>query len=153
MFNWHYLRKCLRKSIMVALTLKSALRKKCPYSELFWSAFFPHFPAFGLNTKRRDTEYLSVFSPNVGKCGKNADQNNSEYGHFLRSASDRETGLLESNRDVLEADNKTSFLIGRSSRRRNNAQQKIYNLVRIIVDILFYKGFGFRLMRRNCNMI
>ena len=20
------------------------LRKKCPYSELFWSAFFPHFP-------------------------------------------------------------------------------------------------------------
>ena len=98
-------------------------------------------------------KYLSVFSPNAGKCGKNADQNNSEYGHFLRSASDRETGLLESNRDVLEPDNKTSFLIGRSSRRRNNAQQKIYNLVRIIVDILFYKGFGFRLMRRNCNMI
>ena len=28
--------------------------------------------------------YLSVFSPNAGKCGKNADQNNSEYGHFLR---------------------------------------------------------------------
>ena len=28
------------------------LRKKSPYSELFWSAFFPHFPAFGLNTER-----------------------------------------------------------------------------------------------------
>ena len=98
-------------------------------------------------------KYLSVFSPNAGKCGKNEDQNNSEYGHFLRSASDRETGLIESNRDVLEADNKTLFLIGRSSRRSNNAQQKIYNLVRIIVDILFYKGFGFRLMRRNCNII
>ena len=27
-------------------------RKKSPYSELFWSAFFPHFPAFGLNTER-----------------------------------------------------------------------------------------------------
>ena len=29
-----------------------SLRKKCPNSELFWSAFFPfpHFPAFGLNT-------------------------------------------------------------------------------------------------------
>ena len=26
-----------------------------------------------------------IFSPNVGKCGKNADQNNSEYGHFLHS--------------------------------------------------------------------
>ena len=26
-----------------------------------------------------------VFSPNAGKCGENADLNNSEYGHFLRS--------------------------------------------------------------------
>ena len=34
---------------------------------------------------RRDAEYLSVFSPNAGKCVKNADQNNSEYGHFLRN--------------------------------------------------------------------
>ena len=85
------------------------LRKICPYSELFWSAFFPHFPEFGRNTERyphsdwiqrntpyvntkryphldrirRDTPYLSVFSPNSGKCGKNADQNNSEYGHFF----------------------------------------------------------------------
>ena len=55
------------------------LRKKCPYSELFWSAFFPHFPAFWLNTE-------SVFGLNAGKCGKNADQNNSEHGHFISSA-------------------------------------------------------------------
>ena len=27
-----------------------------------------------------------MFSPKEGKCGKNADENNSEYGHFLRSA-------------------------------------------------------------------
>ena len=52
--------------LIICLTL----RKKCAYSELFWSAFFPYFPAFGLNT---------------GKCGKNAAQNNFEYGHFLRS--------------------------------------------------------------------
>ena len=57
-----------------------SLSKKCPYSELFWSAFFSDFPAFGLNT-----EYLSGFSPNAGKHGKKADQNNSEYGLFLRS--------------------------------------------------------------------
>ena len=59
-------------------------RKKCLYSELFWPAFFPH-----LDWIRRDTEYmeyLSVFSPNAGKCGKNADQNSCEYVHFLRSA-------------------------------------------------------------------
>ena len=30
-------------------------------------------------------QYLSVFSPNAGKCGENAGQINSEYGHFLRS--------------------------------------------------------------------
>ena len=29
--------------------------------------------------------YLSVFIPNAEKCWKNADQNNSENGHFLRS--------------------------------------------------------------------
>ena len=40
-----------------------ALRKTCPYSELFWFAFFPH-----LDWIRRDTEYLSVFSLNAGKC-------------------------------------------------------------------------------------
>ena len=90
-----------------------SLRKKSPYWELLWSAFFTDFPAFGLNTERycvksvrirsypgphfsrisqhsdwiwRDTPYLSVFSPNVGKCGKNEDQNNSQYRHFLRNA-------------------------------------------------------------------
>ena len=26
--------------------------QKCPYPELFWSAFFQHFPTFGLNTER-----------------------------------------------------------------------------------------------------
>ena len=35
------------------------------------------FPAF--------SRIRSVFSPNARKCGKNADQNKSEYGHFLRS--------------------------------------------------------------------
>ena len=44
-----------------------SLRKKCPYSELFWSVFFPH-------SVRIRTE-----------CGKKTDQNNSEYGHFSRS--------------------------------------------------------------------
>ena len=34
------------------------------------------------------TSYLSVFSPNAGKCRKNADQNNSEYGNFLHSVKD-----------------------------------------------------------------
>ena len=47
----------------------------------------PHFTRIfsHLDWIRRDTPYLSVFSPNPGKWGKNEDQNNSEYGHFLRS--------------------------------------------------------------------
>ena len=64
--------------------LKSlTLRKTFPYLELFWSAFFPHFPAFGVNTKRYGVS-LRIQSK-CRKCGKNVDQNNSEYGHFLRS--------------------------------------------------------------------
>ena len=39
---------CRKSPFFVNLTLL----KKCPYSELFWSEIFPHFPAFGLNTER-----------------------------------------------------------------------------------------------------
>ena len=56
-------------------TTSLTLRKNCPYSELFWS----------------------VFSPNVGK---NADQNNSEYGHFSRSV--REIYIYNSYSDKLQ---------------------------------------------------
>ena len=41
------------------------LRKKCPYSKLFWSAFFPHFPALGLNTGI--TPYSARMPENAGK--------------------------------------------------------------------------------------
>ena len=51
------------------------------YSGPDFSRIFPHSDWI-----RRDTPYLSVFSPNAGKSGKNADQNNSEYGLFLCSA-------------------------------------------------------------------
>ena len=50
------------------------------YSGPYFSRIFLHSDWI-----RRDTEYLPVFSPNALKCGKNADQNNSESGHFLRS--------------------------------------------------------------------
>ena len=44
------------------------------------------FPAFfRIWTKYGEIRSISVFSPNAGKYGKNADQNNSEYGGFLRS--------------------------------------------------------------------
>ena len=40
------------------------LREKCPNTELFLVRISPHSDWI-----RRDTKYLFVFSPNVGKCG------------------------------------------------------------------------------------
>ena len=53
-----------------------ALRKKCPYSELFWSVF-----------SRIRTEYGEILriSPYSVRMRENTDQNNSEYGPFSRS--------------------------------------------------------------------
>ena len=76
---FHFLKS--KFGVTSSLLMKSSLRKKSPFSELFWPAFSRIFPySDGI---RRDTEYLSVLSPNEGKCGKNAEQNNSQYGHFL----------------------------------------------------------------------
>ena len=52
------------------------LRKKCPYSELFWSAFSRIWTEYG--------EILCISSYWI-RMRENADQNNSKYGHFLRS--------------------------------------------------------------------
>ena len=49
----------------MSIWIHGVLRKNCPYSELSWSAFFPHFPAFGLNTKRYGVS-LRIQS----ECGK-----------------------------------------------------------------------------------
>ena len=50
--------------------------KKCPYSELFWSVFSR------IRTKYKEIRSTSPYS---ARMRENADQNNSEYGHFSRS--------------------------------------------------------------------
>ena len=52
------------------------LRKRSPYSELFWSAFSRIWTEYG--------EIRSI-SPYLVRMRENADQNNSKYGHFLRN--------------------------------------------------------------------
>ena len=52
----------------------SALRKTCSYSELFYSVF---------SRIRTEYEEIRSISPSV-RMRENTDQNNSEYGHFLR---------------------------------------------------------------------
>ena len=58
------------------LTEKLSLCEKCPYSELFWSAFSRIWTEYG--------EILRI-SPYSVRMLKNVDQNNYEYGHFLHS--------------------------------------------------------------------
>ena len=53
------------KQFCFELHLKDyTLREKCPNTEFFLVCIFPHSDWI-----QRDTKYLSVFSPNLGKCG------------------------------------------------------------------------------------
>ena len=56
--------------------LQYTLCEKCPYLQLFWSVF-----------SRIRTEHGEIrsISPYLIRMRENADQNNSKYGHFLRS--------------------------------------------------------------------
>ena len=56
--------------------LVQSLRKKCPYSKLFWF-IFPHI-------RTEHGEILRTSSCSV-QMREDANQNYSEYGHFLRS--------------------------------------------------------------------
>ena len=56
--------------IFYALTTSTSMHEKGPYSELFWSVFS------GIWTEEGERDPMR----------ENADQNNSEYGHFSRSA-------------------------------------------------------------------
>ena len=52
----------------------------CIKSVRIWNYFDPYFPSFG-------RKYLHSVSLRIqSECGKITDQNNSEYGHFSRSA-------------------------------------------------------------------
>ena len=56
--------------------LQLSQRKKCLYSELFWSIFSDIWAEY------RKTRSISQYSV---RMQENLDQNSSEYGHFLRS--------------------------------------------------------------------
>ena len=53
-----------------------SLDEKYPYSELFWSVFSSIWTEYG---------ELRNISPYSVRMPENTDQNNTEYGHFLRS--------------------------------------------------------------------
>ena len=74
--------------IIVLLTTETylgpSLREKCPYSELFWSFFSCIWTEYGKIVR---------ISPYSVRMRENMDQNNSEYGHLLRSAC--QTSMIE----------------------------------------------------------
>ena len=63
-----------------------SLHEKCSYSELFCSAFFRIWTEYG------EVQSISLYS---FRMRENADQNNSEYGHFLRSDYCRIINILQ----------------------------------------------------------
>ena len=63
--------------LAIALVINQfTLREKCPYWELFRSAF---------SRIRIEYEKTRSISPYSVQMRENADQNNSEYGNFLRN--------------------------------------------------------------------
>ena len=69
------------------LTDKEACLLHCVKSVRIRSYSGPYFPTFGLNTERYGVSLRSI-SPYSVQMLENADQNNSEYKHFSRSATD-----------------------------------------------------------------
>ena len=78
------------------------LREKCPCSELFWSAFSP------IRTEYGQILHISHYSI---RMRENADQNNSEYGHFLRSGNGNKSDniIVDSSHPFNCSLNKKSF--------------------------------------------
>ena len=69
------------------LTDKKACLLHCVKNVRIRSYSGPYFPTFGLNTERYGVS-LRRISPYSVQMLENADQNNSEYRHFSRSATD-----------------------------------------------------------------
>ena len=61
-----------------------ALSKKSSYLELFWSAFFPHFPAFVLNTERYFSPYVVRMRENAGKTPRITPNTSTFYAVLFR---------------------------------------------------------------------
>ena len=73
MIYWTSETTCSNTFISTKKRESITLRKKCPYSKLFWSVF-----------SRIRTEYREIrsISPYSVQMRENTDQNNSNYGHF-----------------------------------------------------------------------
>ena len=89
--DWAYHWKMLfnpdqaKQAQQVIFSRRSALHERCPYLELFWSVFL------SIRTEYREILRISPYSVRIRE---NTDQNNSEYGHFLRSANKINHGRL-----------------------------------------------------------
>ena len=62
----------------------------CVYQEMldFWKILHSVFRVLLVRIFPAFSRIRTVFTPNAGKCGENADHNNSKYGLFLRIVND-----------------------------------------------------------------
>ena len=111
---------------------RSTLREKCPYSELLWSVFSHIRTAYG--------EIRSI-SPYSVRMRENADHNNSDYGHFLRSGNN--TPFM--NKPLARAHMKRSRLQNRFSKNRSKVNR---------IDYIKQRKYGVSLfLRKNKKAI
>ena len=106
---------------------RSTLREKCPYSELLWSVFSHIRTAYG--------EIRSI-SPYSVRMRENADHNNSDYGHFLRSGNN--TPFM--NKPLARAYMKRSRLQNRFSKNRSEVNR---------IDYIKQRKYGVSLFLRK----
>ena len=88
-----------------------SLHKKCPYSELFWSAFSRNWTEYG------EIQSISLYSVWMQE---NADQNNSEYRHFSSSVS-QSTSYNNNNKKNIKMKNIHMGYISKQWRSKNHA--------------------------------
>ena len=124
-FNYMQTYANVKKSMLLKKTVTP--RKKCPYSELFQSV-----------SSRIQTEYgeiRSIFPYSVG-MRKNTDQNNSKYGHYLRSVMVLLKYLL------LVCNSENANLLNFPSQRFEKVKQNIFLTCLRYIWIIFWKFFA-----------
>ena len=120
--------KCIYKHLINPKYIKQwiiyLLHKKCPYSELFWSVFFPHFPAFGLN------KYSIRMRENAGKMWTRITPNTDTFYAVItwKRAYDRELLDITVHESVKQRRRRRASWSKTKSRQNENRQ--INNMIK-----------------------
>ena len=87
---WLFLHFFSVSEVAVHIYYRSLGIHSCVYQEMldFWKILHSVFRVLLVRIFPAFSRIRTVFTPNAGKCGENADHNNSKYGLFLRIVND-----------------------------------------------------------------